>query len=75
MSGETSEGVVFDEQTITLTAMCPGCGDPIPVMATVSLIVCGCGLHQTIVTTPDLTDMAAHLFTHDPDGGVDESAR
>ena len=65
---EESEGVVFDEQTVELTAMCPGCGDPIPVSVQVALVVCGCGMHQTILTTPDMTDMAAHLFTHDEEG-------
>ena len=67
--GVVESRVVFDEQPVTLTAMCPGCGDPIPVSVVVSLQVCECGLHQTIVTNPDLTDMAAHLWAHDM--GVD----
>lgn len=61
----SEQRVVFDQAEVELTSMCPGCGAPVPVPVAVVLTVCDCGLHQTIVSTPDLTDMAAHLWTHD----------
>ena len=61
----SEQRVIFDEASVELTSMCPGCGAPVPVAVQVRLTVCDCGQHQTIVTVPDLTDMAAHLWTHD----------
>ena len=32
--------VIFDEATVELTSMCPGCGEPVPVSVAVVLTVC-----------------------------------
>lgn len=55
---------VMSEGQVTLQSICPGCGEPIPVTVTVRVLVCECGVHQVIDTAPDLTDVAAHLWTH-----------
>jgi hypothetical protein len=57
--------VVFDEQTVVLSSLCPDCGDTVPITTLVSVVVCECGGHQTVVTSPDMTDMVAHLWTHE----------
>jgi hypothetical protein len=43
---------------------CPECSTLIPVVITAEVYVCECGRHQGILTTPDMTDVAAHAFTH-----------
>ena len=59
------ETQVFSSGEVTLDAVCPECGDMIPVSVTVALVVCECGLHQTLGVAPDLTDVAAHIWVHE----------
>lgn len=60
---------VFSTGEVTLETLCPECGDTIPVVVAVALVVCGCGLHQEIAVAPELTDVAAHIWAHEQEQG------
>ena len=56
---------VLSEVSVAVEVCCPECGEPIPVTITATVTVCDCGRHQGLETTPDFTDVAAHIWLHE----------
>jgi hypothetical protein len=56
---------ITSQAECSVDVVCPECGDMIPIGIRVNVLTCECGgLHQVINSEPDLTDIAAHAWSH-----------
>jgi hypothetical protein len=57
--------IVMQSCEVSLTFVCPRCGDPLPVPVVISLQMCECGaMHQTITVEPDPVEVEHHALLH-----------
>jgi hypothetical protein len=58
----------MQSEQVTLTFVCPICGEPIPVPTAVRLEMCECGaMHQSIGVLPDPFEVEHHVMLHEGD--------